>query len=119
MLKKLLKFLFPDSKVRPETTAPNPTYGLELLFDNGEIWKSPNESDIKQAILHIEKYPEAWITLSRGVADFITVITHEEGGYSVEYEPGSRSNHQRLDAPPLPAEQVLDILVSYSLFTAI
>lgn len=115
MLKRFLRLLFPNPKEQGESEDQGPTYGLELLFDNGQMWKNPNEAEIEKAVKYIEQAPETWITLSRGMADFITVITNEQGGFTVEYEVGGRDYHQRVDGPPLSTEQVLEILVPYSL----
>ena len=93
-----------------------PTYGVQLLFNNGKFIKAPSESDLEKALQYIEEIPLAWITVSRGVVDFVTVTTCEEGGFNLEYEMGTRDNHQRINAPPLSTEQVLKMLVRYSHF---
>ena len=115
MLKRLFRLLFPDSQKPSDTSDHSLTYGLELLFDSGDIWKDPSESEFTQALTYIEQAPRSWITISRGFADFITVINNDQDGFTVEYEAGGRDFHQRIDVPPLSAQQVLKILLLYGL----
>jgi hypothetical protein len=79
-----LKELFPSE----------PAAAYEMHFADGRILRSPQEAQIEEALRGLVADPMHWVTLSQAVAHFVVFSGSVNDGFIVEFEPGTRDNHQ-------------------------
>lgn len=97
----------------PSGPARNQVRRLELQFAGPIVIQEPSPAELEAEIRALPPGRQSWATLSRSSSDFVTVTGSAEEGFCVEYEAGTRDNHQRL-ALPLTIDQTVHLLLAYA-----